>query len=192
MLTATPCDADRSRSSTSVATPVLPMHPSWSSTAATPSRTCAEAVSDIAPAAGISNWWPVRSSSGIRATSSCCSHQHHDCGDECLSFKLAPELVESLGDERDVWRAGGVPPLPQLMVLGELAQAAADGTSEVGLDEAGLWLVARFVDLATSRRPKPLQARAADRRRAVEAALWLDACCAPSHRSRVHGEDRRA
>lgn len=105
-----------------------------------------------------------------------CSHHHHHCGDECLSFKLAPELVESLGNERDIWRAGGVPPLPQMMVLGELAQAAADGTSEVGLEEAGLWLIARFADVVTSRRPKPLHARAADRRRAVEAALWLDAC----------------
>lgn len=109
-----------------------------------------------------------------------CSHAHHDRGDECLSFKLAPELVDDLCTGQEVWRSGALPPLPQLMVLGELAQAAAECTSEVGLDEAGLWLVAKFASIVSTRPAKPVEARAADRRRAVEAALWLDAC---SHES---------
>src|SRR5512134_2080155 len=62
-----------------------------------------------------------------------CTHEHGG-GDECLSFDLAPALVEAIG-AGPVWRTGGVPPLPELMVLGELAQSAADGTSDVGLDE---------------------------------------------------------
>src|SRR4051812_32858086 len=65
-----------------------------------------------------------------------CTHDHHVCGDECLSFFLAPDLVESIG-EAATWRSGSIPPLPELMVLGELAQAAADGRSDVGLDEVG-------------------------------------------------------
>ena len=95
--------------------------------------------------------------------------------DECLSFGLARALVETIGDATDIWRAGCVPPLPELMVLGELAQAAAEGTSDVGLDEVGLLFAARFVEVVSGRKPRPLAARAGDRRRAVEAALWLDA-----------------
>src|SRR5436305_9002230 len=61
-----------------------------------------------------------------------CTHDHV-CGDECLSFSLSPELVEMIGDELDAWRVGAAPPLPELMVLGELAQAAADCRSDIGL-----------------------------------------------------------
>ena len=80
-----------------------------------------------------------------------CTHDHHDGGDECLSFRIAPELVESIGDRAAIWRTGGVPPLPELMVLGELAQAAADGRSDLGLDEAGMLFAARFVDVVSGR-----------------------------------------
>src|SRR5204862_3061230 len=75
-----------------------------------------------------------------------CSHDHHVCGDECLSFFLAPEVVESIGGAPEIWRVGALPPLPELMVLGELAQAAAEGASDVGLDEVGLSLAARMID----------------------------------------------
>jgi AraC-like DNA-binding protein len=61
------------------------------------------------------------------------------------------------------------------MVLGELAQAAAEGASDVGLDEAGVWLAARFAARIAGRPHGALRATARDRRRAVEAALWLDA-----------------
>src|SRR5258705_7599549 len=63
-----------------------------------------------------------------------CTHDHHVCGDECLSIQLAPETVEAIGGAVGIWRVGALPPLPELMVLGELAQAAADGASDVGLD----------------------------------------------------------
>src|ERR1700722_10945277 len=103
-----------------------------------------------------------------------CTHEHI-CGDECLSFFLEPELVETIGDRRDTWRVGAAPPLPELMVLGELAQAAADGRSDIGLDEVGQLFASRFVEVVSgrSREPAPLKAR--DRRRAVETALWIDA-----------------
>ena len=46
---------------------------------------------------------------------------------------------------------------------------------DVGLDEVGMWLTARVVDVVsgTERRYTPAPAR--DRRRAVDAALWIDA-----------------
>lgn len=103
-----------------------------------------------------------------------CTHDHHEGGDECLSFRIAPELVESIGDRAAIWRTGGVPPLPELMVLGELAQAAADGRSDLGLDEAGMLFAARFVDVVSGRPRRTPRAGARERRRAVDAALWLD------------------
>jgi AraC-like DNA-binding protein len=103
-----------------------------------------------------------------------CTHDHV-CGDECLSFFLTPELVEAIGDRTEVWRIGAAPPLPELMVVGELAQAAADGRSDIGLDEVGQLFASRFVEVVSGRPRAPVQAKARDRRRAVEAALWIDA-----------------
>lgn len=103
-----------------------------------------------------------------------CTHDHHVCGDECLSFHLAPELVESIGDSARIWRCGAVAPLPELMVLGELAQSAASGRSDIGLDEAGMLLTARFVEMVSGRESESAMLRPQDRRRAVEAALWID------------------
>jgi AraC-like DNA-binding protein len=108
-----------------------------------------------------------------------CSH-NHVCGDECLSFFLPPELVDEIGGNTDVWRTGCAPPLPGLMVLGELAQAAVSGRSDVGLDEVGHAMASRFVEVVSGRTQKPPQATARDRRRAVETALWIDA---HSHRA---------
>ena len=103
-----------------------------------------------------------------------CTHDHHLCGDECLSFKLDPAIIETVCADSHLWRTGCVPPLPELMVLGELAQASAESTSDVGIDEVGVLLAARFVDVVSGRAQALLQASAADRRRAVAAALWLD------------------
>jgi AraC-like DNA-binding protein len=103
-----------------------------------------------------------------------CTHDHV-CGDECLSFFLDPELVQAIGDRTEVWRVGAAPPLPELMVLGELAQAAADGRSDVGLDEIGLLFASRFVEVVSGRPRQPVTTTARDRRRAVETALWIDA-----------------
>ena len=102
-----------------------------------------------------------------------CVHDHVS-GDQCLSFDLAPELVETIGDRTEIWRTGGVPPLPELMVLGELAQTTADGTCDIGLDEVGMLFAARFVEVVSGRKRESPEPRTRDRRRAVEAALWLD------------------
>ncbi|NUP09307.1 MAG: helix-turn-helix transcriptional regulator [Polyangiaceae bacterium] len=103
-----------------------------------------------------------------------CTHEHV-CGDECLSFHLAPDLVDNVGDRAEAWRAGSVPPLPELVVLGELAQAAADGRSNVGLDEIGMVLAGRFVEVVSGKSPGQAALREQDKRRAVEAAMWIDA-----------------
>jgi AraC-like DNA-binding protein len=111
-----------------------------------------------------------------------CSHDHV-CGDECLSFQLAPELVETIGDHDRIWKIGALPPMPELMVTAELADAAAASGNDLGIDEAGLLMAARFVGIAGQASGaktlvgdrKPAIHTARDRRRAVEAALWLEA-----------------
>ena len=103
-----------------------------------------------------------------------CSHDHV-CGDECLSFFLSEELVDAIGDRAEVWRIGAAPPLPELMVLGELAQAAADGRSDIGLDEVGCLLAHRFVEVVSGQQRSPARVTARDRRRAVDTAIWIDA-----------------
>jgi AraC-like DNA-binding protein len=104
-----------------------------------------------------------------------CTHEHHAGGDECLAFHLAPEALETIGAPSQAFRAGSLPPLPELMVLGELVQAAAEGRSDVGLDELGLCFAARFAALVSGRGAEAHAAQPRDRRRAVEAALWIDA-----------------
>ena len=61
------------------------------------------------------------------------------------------------------------------MVLGELAQAVAEGGSDVGLDEVGMLLTARVVDVVSGAERMRCPERALGRRRAVDAALWIDA-----------------
>src|SRR5438477_4063990 len=70
----------------------------------------------------------------------------HDCGGrgECISFRFAPALLDTIGESSAAWAIGCLPPTAELMVLGELAQSAADGTSDVGLDEVGILLAARL------------------------------------------------
>lgn len=103
-----------------------------------------------------------------------CTHDHHVCGDECLAFRLSPELAEQFAGGAAQRRHAHLPPLPEMMVLGELAQGAAEGRSDIGLDEAGLLFAARFAELAAGIAPAPLRASAEDARRAVRAALYLD------------------
>lgn len=109
-----------------------------------------------------------------------CTHDHHACGDECLSFHLSPEILDTLGRAGvegcdRIWRSGGVPPLPKLVVLGELAQACVGSRSAIGLDEIGLMFSSRFVDVVSGRKSETVPLPQRDRRRAVEAAMWIDA-----------------
>jgi AraC family transcriptional regulator len=105
-----------------------------------------------------------------------CTHDNTDrAGDACLFFHLAPALLEAMGARPGVWRAGGVPPLPELVVLGELARAVCDGRNDLGLDEVGMMFAARFVRAVSGRRSTAMAGTGRDQRRAVSAAAWLQA-----------------
>jgi AraC family transcriptional regulator len=103
-----------------------------------------------------------------------CTHHHHSCGDECLAFHLEAEAADAIGLRTGVLRSTGLPPLPELMVLGELAQTAAEGTSDMGLDEMGWIFPMRFAEIVAGRQRRRDKTSSRDRRRAVESALWLD------------------
>jgi AraC family transcriptional regulator len=111
---------------------------------------------------------------GHRGDEYMCTHDHV-VGDECLSFYFEPSLVDAIGARTEIWQAASVPPLTELMLLGELGQASLEGRSDVALDEVGMSLAARLVALVSGRDRRPPETRASDRRRAVEAAMWIDA-----------------
>jgi AraC-like DNA-binding protein len=83
--------------------------------------------------------------------------------------------VETIGDRSQAWQVGAAPPLAELMVVGELAQAVVDGSSDIGLDEVGHLLALRLVEVVSGERRKAASVTARDRKRAVDAALWIDA-----------------
>ena len=102
------------------------------------------------------------------------THEHHGCGDECLSVKLSAALADSFAKGKSLWGAARVPPLPELMVFGELVQAAAEGRASVGVDEAAVLLVERFARLGSEGKEVSSPTRPRERRKAVAAALWLE------------------
>lgn len=111
-----------------------------------------------------------------------CTHDHHDGGDECLSFQFLPELVESISPGLRRWEAETVPPLAELVSLGELAQAAAEGRCNLGVDEVGMMFATRFIDVVLGHKRKPEKMRQLDRRRVIESALWIDERAEQQHK----------
>jgi len=103
-----------------------------------------------------------------------CTHDHHLGGDECLSFQLAPELVEQLNGSDKAWSLGGIPPVPGLTALGELAWVIAQGNGDLGLDEIGLILLKGFVETVSQWPDRDTTSDPRLRKRAANAALWID------------------
>jgi len=103
-----------------------------------------------------------------------CTHEHHCQGDVCLSFKLAPELVEDIATDRAAWCVGSLPPLPEVMMMGELAQAVLDGRSDVGFDEIAHAFTSRFVAAVRGTRARVRETRTRDRRRVIDVARWIE------------------
>src|SRR6185312_3631246 len=95
-----------------------------------------------------------------------CTHDHHVCGDECLSVQFEPELAETIADRADLWRGVGIPPLAEMMVLGEFTQSVARGESDIGMDEAALVFASRFAALASGKSRGKISAQARERHRA--------------------------
>lgn len=104
-----------------------------------------------------------------------CTHEHHACGDACLSFKLSHSYAEMVGGEKAIWQAGSVAPHASLMVLGALGEAVAEGRSDLGFDEIGLMFTAAIARHIAGRAPVSVTARSQDRARITAAAAWIEA-----------------
>jgi AraC family transcriptional regulator len=102
-----------------------------------------------------------------------CTHEHR-CGDECLSIQLSPALSESLGGRLQTWRIGALPPVAELTLIAELAQAATRGETDLGLDEASLLLVGRFLELRLDPKTTRTPANPAARSLMVRIADWIE------------------
>lgn len=105
-----------------------------------------------------------------------CTHDHAAGGDECLAFHFAPAFADEAGLAAAIPGAGAAPPLPEIVVIGELARASARGDCNLGLDEIGLVLAHRFVAIAGRRSRRADEASARDRACAVAVGHWLDEC----------------
>jgi AraC family transcriptional regulator len=104
-----------------------------------------------------------------------CTHEHHAGGDECLSFAFDAELVDQIGGDARAWCCVVMPPHPALIALGELARATAAGHSSLALDELGMALGSRLVALHSGTTAPTRQPSERERRRAMQAAEWIDA-----------------
>jgi len=105
-----------------------------------------------------------------------CNHEHHHGGDECLSFHWSGAALDAIEVSSGAWKSGALPALAPLAVLGALGRFRAAAAAECGLDEIALRLAHSFSRLGAERTaPRPVRPTLRDRRRAVEAALFIDA-----------------
>lgn len=103
-----------------------------------------------------------------------CTHDHHDRGDDCLSFEFSAALADEVGNDDALWRLGVVAPTPEVMVLAERAVASIERHDDLDLDEVGLALAARVMRRQAGTPSRAAVVSSAERRRAVRAALWID------------------
>ena len=104
-----------------------------------------------------------------------CTHDHHGGGDECLAFFIEPDVADEIGGaRRPPWQSRGLPPLAELVALGELARFAAQRAAGPRVDEVGLALAAKVVEVVAGQQRARSTARPADRRRVIESAQWIE------------------
>jgi AraC family transcriptional regulator len=104
-----------------------------------------------------------------------CTHDHHRGGDECLAFFIEPALADEMGGGRGVWQSGGLPPLAELIALGELACSAAQRHHGPRVDEVGMAFAMKVIDLIVGHDRPCARPGSADRRRAIDSAHWIEA-----------------
>lgn len=104
-----------------------------------------------------------------------CSHEHHDGGDVCLSFHWSSAALDAIEVSARAWTSGALPPAAPLAMLGSLGRARAASGACVGLEEIALRLALGFSRSGSQRAaPRPARPTLRDRRRAIEAALFID------------------
>jgi AraC-like DNA-binding protein len=104
-----------------------------------------------------------------------CIHEHHQGGDRCLAFFIEPALADEIGrGDLGAWQSRGLPPVAEVIARGELARRAALGFHGTRVDEAGIAFATKVVDLMAGQNRPPARPRPADRKRAIDSALWIE------------------
>jgi AraC family transcriptional regulator len=104
-----------------------------------------------------------------------CTHDHHRGGDECLAFFIDPEVADEIGGRHGAWQSVGLPPIAECIALGELARSAVRRQEGPRVDEIGMMLATKVVDVIAGVPRARRQPRPADRRRAIDSAHWIEA-----------------
>ncbi len=105
-----------------------------------------------------------------------CSHEHHHGGDECLSFHWSGLALDAIEVSSRAWTSGALAALAPLALLGALGRLRAAEQGDCGLEDVALRLAHGFSRLGSGRAmPRLTRLALRDRRRAVEAALFIDA-----------------
>ncbi|HJV10671.1 MAG TPA: AraC family transcriptional regulator [Burkholderiales bacterium] len=92
------------------------------------------------------------------------THEHDCGGDECVSITVSPELAETLFP---CTPPVCIPPLAELMV-------AAEARDHLATEEAALFFAERAARLVSGVDTHAVVVDARSRRRAIDAALWLE------------------
>jgi AraC family transcriptional regulator len=104
-----------------------------------------------------------------------CTHDHHAGGDECLSIQLSPTLAAELQHGMRPLITGSVPPIAELMIAAELAQASAAGASTLSIEETSLLFLMRYAAVVRGKSAAPLKVHAKAGRQMIDAAHWIEA-----------------
>lgn len=104
-----------------------------------------------------------------------CTHDHQRGGDRCLAFFIDEAMADEIAGGTRPWESGALPPMAELIAWGELADRSARYERGPRVDEIGVAVATKVVDLIGDRRRAALRPRAADRRRMIESALWIEA-----------------
>lgn len=102
-----------------------------------------------------------------------CTHEHA-CKDECLSIQPSEELIDAFPTQEKNWRIGRLPPVADMVVMGALAQAAAQGHTTISLEEAAVLLLEKFISTTRQSAIQRRQPRPKERQRAIAVAQWLE------------------
>lgn len=104
-----------------------------------------------------------------------CTHDHHRGGDRCLSLQFSRAFEEVVAAPAGKLASRGLPPLPALVVAGELLRGSAEGANDVALDEAALLFIHRYLGLVDAGRRQQARPGSRESRLAVEVAMSIDA-----------------
>jgi AraC family transcriptional regulator len=105
-----------------------------------------------------------------------CTHEHHDGGDECLSFHWNDAALDAIEVDCLTFESGALPAIAALPLLGAYGRSVlAAQADDCVLEEIAVRLAHSFASLRSGNAtPRLARLTSRDRQRAVLAALFID------------------